>query len=130
MAYILEAHEEVACWDHIDLGHRSGNHTTGRHFDVHASLPIHQINFSDGHTFSLIISIRYEREIRVEVVETLVLNEFVNGDTLTSVAFQLCHYSETSEEFLGSSVGNGLAFSALVVLESLHGLGVLVSPNW
>ena len=71
-----------------------------------------------------------EGTLRVEVVETLSLDHSVDGDTLTLITFQLCHYSETSEEFLGSSVGNGLAFSALVVLESLHGLGVLVSPNW
>jgi hypothetical protein len=34
----------------------------------------------------------------------------------------LCHYSETGDDLLGSAVGDGLSFAALVVLERLHGL--------
>jgi hypothetical protein len=60
--------------------------------------------------------------IRIDPVETLIFNEAVNSDTLTSAEFRKMVYSKSSEEFLGSSVGDSLPFTTLVILECLHSL--------
>jgi hypothetical protein len=64
-------------------------------------------------------------DILLDPVDTLVLGETINGNTLTSV-MKKDNYSQASEDLLGSTMVNLLARIALVVLPRLHGLKRLV----
>src|SRR5271156_1750179 len=83
----------------------------------------------------------------INPVETLVLDKTIDSNTLRSVdgssrvgvaaqcmpRGRMGTYSESSKEFLCSSVRHGLTFLALMVFESLHGLtrvNCLIGNTW